>query len=322
MAVKEQYEIMRTEKGKKSDLYGIWLENNRTPDLKNKVEFPNSDIDWEKTQYNYFLVECQNWEDKLSDLFDEFEVKTRKNSTLVVDSLYTASAEFFENLSPEEQQEFFRDCLQFHIDEYCQGNPDLVVNAVVHLDESNPHMHLESAPIYKDENDVSHLSAKNVLGGKAAMSKHQDNFYKVVGRKWGLSRGKKLDGENKKKHLSVQDYKIKMNDEKLQQQEEKLAAEQAVHLLLQEDIRRLEKEKEKYKYQSLWTDGVAAMQAKGIDLKQETVNYRNGLKSARQQAIQDYKKMSADDWKAMAADLKAARDANFRKPSKAGGKHL
>ena len=154
------------------------------------------------------------------------------------------------------------------------------------------------------------------------MSKHQDNFYKVVGRKWGLSRGKKLDGENKKKHLSVQDCKIKINAEKLQQQEEKLAAEQAVHLLLQEDIRRLEKEKEKYKYQSLWTDGVAAMQAKGIDLKQETVNYRNGLKSARQQAIQDYKKMSADDWKALEADLKAVRDANFRKPSKAGGKHL
>ena len=32
MAVKEQYEIMRTEKRKISDLYAIWLENNRTPD--------------------------------------------------------------------------------------------------------------------------------------------------------------------------------------------------------------------------------------------------------------------------------------------------
>ncbi|SDW64455.1 Plasmid recombination enzyme [Lachnospiraceae bacterium KHCPX20] len=57
------------------------------------------------------------------------------------------------------QIEANRTALDFHVLEYCGGDRSLLLNAVIHFDESTPHLHVASIPIVKD-NDESHLSAK------------------------------------------------------------------------------------------------------------------------------------------------------------------
>ena len=53
----------------------------------------------------------------------------------------TASPEFFKVATPDKQQRFFRDFTNFFKNKYGEEN---VLSAIVHLDETNPHMHLTS----------------------------------------------------------------------------------------------------------------------------------------------------------------------------------
>lgn len=230
----EQYGIMRTEKRKMQDLYGLEAEANREAGKANNSRFENSDIDDKKTQENYYFIEGHNWKKLIEKKSEENGLKPRKNATLLIDSLYTASPEFFAEKTPEQIEEYFHDCLQFHIREYCNGNADMVINARVHLDEATPHMTLQSLPIFRDKEGKSHYSAKEVLGGKKALSVHQDHFYEQVGMKWGLARGKQLDGKKKAKHKSVQDYKIEQN--------EKILADQQAQIMSPEQVEELKKQ--------------------------------------------------------------------------------
>lgn len=56
------YCIMRVEKRKRSALYGLQIEANRTTaDHENGRNFAASDICWELTDFNMFLVKSENW---------------------------------------------------------------------------------------------------------------------------------------------------------------------------------------------------------------------------------------------------------------------
>lgn len=56
------YCIMRVEKRKRASLYGLQLEANRTAaDHKQGRDFAASDIQWELTPFNFFLVKAENW---------------------------------------------------------------------------------------------------------------------------------------------------------------------------------------------------------------------------------------------------------------------
>ncbi len=65
--------------------------------------------------------------------------RTRKDSTRFVDTLITASPEFFKKKSPKEIQAFFQRAADFLIGRVGKEN---IVSAVVHMDEKTPHLHL------------------------------------------------------------------------------------------------------------------------------------------------------------------------------------
>ena len=61
-----------------------------------------------------------------------------------------------------------------------------IFSAVVHMDEKTPHLHLCFTPITKD----GRLSAKEILGNRAQLSKWQDEFHAHMNRAFpGLQRG-------------------------------------------------------------------------------------------------------------------------------------
>lgn len=201
--------IMRTEKRKKSDLSGIQKENTRTATEYNNKVAPGMDI------FNVTLKESSNWLQDINKEIQAAGAKTRSNSVLALDTLYTASPNFFQGKTNAENDQFFQDCLKFHNDHF--GH---IISAVIHYDETTPHLHIISVPLTQD----GRLSARDVIGNKAKMSKTQDAFFEQVGRGYGLERGIHMDGQEKKQHISAQEHELREIKQEIARGQERLEA--------------------------------------------------------------------------------------------------
>lgn len=197
------YCIMRVEKRNRAALYGLQIEANRTAaNHENGREFAASDICWELTDFNMFLVKSENWGKAVTAALKEADVQERKNSVVVLDGFYGASPEWFQDKSLEEIVDYFKDCLAFHEQHYGR-----VINACIHFDEKTPHLTCQSIPLVENENGKVRLSARDIMGGRSDYRRRQDEFYEQVGKSRGLERGEVHDSEQTRKHLSVQAYK-------------------------------------------------------------------------------------------------------------------
>ena len=201
--------IMRTEKRKRTDLGGIERENTRTATEYNNKVAPGMDV------FNVVLKESNNWLQDINNEIKTAGAKTRANSVLALDTLYTASSEFFQGKTNEENDKFFKDCLQFHENHF--GH---IISAVVHYDETTPHLHIISVPLTQD----GRLSARDVIGNKAKMSKTQDAFFEQVGKGYGLERGIHMDGQEKKQHISAQEHELREIKQEIARGKEELGA--------------------------------------------------------------------------------------------------
>jgi DNA repair exonuclease SbcCD ATPase subunit len=201
--------IMRTEKRKRTDLGGIQKENLRTATEYNNKVAPGMDV------FNVVLKESNNWLQDINKEIQAAGARTRSNSVLALDTLYTASPEFFQGKTNAENDKFFQDCLKFHNERF--GH---IISAVVHYDETTPHMHIISVPLTED----GRLSARDVIGNKAKMSKTQDQFFEQVGKSYGLERGIHMDGQEKKMHISAQEHELREIRQKIARGQEELEA--------------------------------------------------------------------------------------------------
>lgn len=201
--------IMRTEKRKKSDLSGIQKENTRTATEYNNRVSPGMDI------FNVTLKESSNWLQDINNEIQAAGAKARSNSVLALDTIYTASPNFFQGKTNQQNDDFFKDCLQFHQEHF--GH---IISAVIHYDETTPHLHVISVPLTQD----GRLSARDVIGNKAKMSKTQDQFFEQVGRDYGLERGIHMDGQEKKQHISAQEHQLREIKQQIAREQEKLGA--------------------------------------------------------------------------------------------------
>lgn len=200
--------IMRTEKRKRTDITGIQKENNRT------ATGYNNSVNRERSELNVPLIQSNNWTQDIKAEIDRAGAKTRANSVLALDTLYTASSEFFQGKTKGENDTFFRDCLKFH-----ERHFGHIISAVIHYDETTPHLHVISVPLTQD----GRLSARDVIGNKAKMSKAQDEFFEQVGKGYGLERGI-MDGQEKKKHISAQEHELREIRQKIARGQEELEA--------------------------------------------------------------------------------------------------
>lgn len=202
------YCIMRMEKRKRSDIAGLQREATRTAVEYNNQVTPGMDI------YNQALVHSDDWLADIQREIDAAGAKTRSNSVVGLDTIYTASPEFFKLHDSQTADDFFQDCLEYHRQHY--GH---VVSAVVHYDEQTPHMHIMSVPLTRD----GRLSAREIVGGRAQMSHAQDNFFEQVGQRYGLERGVHMDGSKKRSHISAQQHRLQELQTQVQHEERRLA---------------------------------------------------------------------------------------------------
>lgn len=219
------YCIMRNEKVKTmSKCIGLENEHNRASseeDLYKERFSPN--IDWEKTDQNIYLVRKNNWKRIIDNELRKHGIKKRKDAVLMIDSIYTASPEAMKQWDNETMLNYFKDCLEFH-----QKHFGLVINAVIHLDETTPHLHVDDIPLIQKEDGSWKLSAKEVIGNRFKMSKTQSDFYKEVGKKYGLERGeeKSLKVHKEVSHKLAEDNKkLKAENSGLEERNNQLGEE-------------------------------------------------------------------------------------------------
>ena len=123
--------IMRTEKRKRTDITGIQKENNRT------ATGYNNSVNRERSELNVPLIQSNNWTQDIKAEIDRAGAHTRSNSVVALDTLYTASPQFFDDKTQEQTEHFFKECLQFHQERF--GH---IISAVIHYDETTPHLHV------------------------------------------------------------------------------------------------------------------------------------------------------------------------------------
>ena len=184
------------EKYHKTDICPIENENERDENYVGS----NTCIDSSRTKNNYRLVfRNSSYTDFINARISELNLPKapRKDAVLMASFVIGSDREFFNGLDEDEQNFFFRDCAKFFIDRYGRNN---IISAVVHNDETTPHMHLNLIPI-KD----GRLCAKDLLN-RNELSKLQTDFHEKVGKRWGLIRGKEGSTAS---HLSTAEFKAK-----------------------------------------------------------------------------------------------------------------
>ena len=233
----------------KDNVTPIELENERdesyTPD--------NPNIDLSRTGRNYHTVHrSERYMDYINERIATLSLKrkVRYDAVLMGAFVISSDGEFFKRLMPSQQRRFFEDATDYFAEKYGEEN---IISAVVHMDETTPHMHLTLVPIVDRR-----LCAKELFTPKT-LRELQSDFWEKVGKKWDLERGKP---GSQAKHKSVAEYKAQKILEVAQSKAENIISEA----------------NDKAQAAKLQADGIVS-QAKqtAAETKQQAQEYLNGV---------------------------------------------
>ena len=248
---------------------GIERENERDESYRSNV---NPQIDHERTHNNYHIIgRTGTYLSYIDKRIKEINQKRKiKDDAVLINSFILGSdGEFFSTLSLEQQQDFFRDCTMFFADRYGEEN---IISAVVHMDETNPHLHLNLIPVLNGR-----LCSKQLFDRKTLRSLQSD-FHEQVGKKWGLQRGK--EGSTAE-HLDTAAFKLKKMKEEAaaavkQQAEAKAVIAEAERVQQEvEPVKKLLEDYEKAKSEKIPFSGkkkdeqIVALRTKNEQLERE-----------------------------------------------------
>ena len=196
----------------KTDIAPVEQENERDE----TYQASNPQIDFTRTKNNYNIIKRQrSYTQFINDKIEALDLptKVRKDAVLMCSFVVGSDREFFGRLSPQEQQQFFVDCTRFFTERYGEDN---IISAVVHMDETTPHLHLNLIPVADGR-----LCAKKLFDRKALIALQTD-LYREVGAKWNLRRGKE---GSQAKHLDTAEFKAKKIVERARGQASSIIAE-------------------------------------------------------------------------------------------------
>ena len=198
--------ILRFSKQKGNPATKIEAHHERTKDEYKS----NSDIDTSKSKNNIHLIAPQmRYKAEVEKRIKESGCRVRKDSTRFVDTLITASPEFFWDMTHEKMVEYFQRAVDFMRNRI---RPNMIFSAVVHLDEKTPHLHLCFVPLTED----NRLTAKEILGNRVKLSKWQDEFHEFMVKFYpDIERGTSATLTNRK-HIPSNIFKSAAKLEKMQ----------------------------------------------------------------------------------------------------------
>ena len=204
-----------SQKNQMNDVKGKEMEQER------KGKISNEDIDLDKTENNYDLVEDERTlHQRVKNRVDELKEsgsRVQKNSVVMYSNILTVPEEQAEVWGEEKTDDYFKVCYDFFSKEFGVEN---VVSAKVHKDETAPHMHLHFVPVNKENGRLQARVSMN----KAKINYIHDELPKFLQeRGFDVVRGK---GKTEKNIENIHEYKeIKALEGKIEQEKEKLTKE-------------------------------------------------------------------------------------------------
>ncbi|MDU7194893.1 MAG: MobV family relaxase, partial [Streptococcus sp.] len=194
------YAVARMQKMKSGNLGGAYRHNERIFE-----NHSNKDIDPEKTHLNYELTDRDRsipYDRQIKQYINDNKISKRalrKDAVLCNEWIITSDKAFFENMSPDQIKNFFETAKNFFAERYGNSN---IAYAMVHLDESTPHMHLGLVPMQNGK-----LSSKSLFGSRDQLKEIQEAFPRYLNEHgYNLQRG---ESDSKKKKLKTEKFKEK-----------------------------------------------------------------------------------------------------------------
>jgi len=165
----------------------------------------NPDIDIERSKHNIHIIKPETSYKRESDnRIESAGCRTRKDSVRFIDTLITASPDFFKGKKREEIKAYFKTAVDFLSKKIGRHN---IFTAVVHLDERTPHMHLCFTPITED----GRLSAKDIIGNRTQLTKWQDAFFSHMVKAYpDIERGESAS-KTGRRHIPMRVFKQAVN---------------------------------------------------------------------------------------------------------------
>ena len=133
----------------------------------------------------------------------------KSNNVIADELLFTATNEFFNNMTKEDLKEWADTCMEFVYNDLGYKK-EQVLHATVHMDEKTPHIHCVVVPLVKkyDKRTNSErytISKKQYIRDKIHLSELQDKYHKrLTDKGYDLERGIKGSGS---KHIEIKEYK-------------------------------------------------------------------------------------------------------------------
>lgn len=267
------YIVCHMEKYKRQEVSPVEEENERDE----SYEASNPQIDSGRTNRNYHLVTPPpTYMEFINARIATLTLKRKLRSDAVYMNSYVLSSdkEFFANLPLAAEKEFFTDCVKFFADRYGAEN---IISAVVHKDETTPHLHLNLVPITNGK-----LCSKDLYDRKK-LSELQTEFYEQVGKKWRLERGKFKSGA---KHMTASEYKAQEIVEEAEIRAEEMQAE---HKPYHEALEQAKKGNYAWTFGGLKKQAIAAT-AETIKTKKENEDLTKRLDASMGEALRYAKK--------------------------------
>jgi len=143
-------------------------------------ETPNADP--ERMKDNTVLVGGTTTKEVLADWHYRAPEKIRSNAVHGLEYFIGGSPEKLQSMSREDQDAYFKDALDWIKHRHGEEN---VLSAVVHRDETTPHMSVMTIPL----DERGKLNARSFVGNKKALSDLQSDFAEKVSEQYGLRRG-------------------------------------------------------------------------------------------------------------------------------------
>lgn len=211
------YAIFRSKPIKSTNaLAGIGAHDNRE---KEKYK-SNPDIDQTRSHENIELVPCdkkyvekfyeitapykEEWDERMKTERPErkrtFTKMVNDGKNVVADELIlTASHNFFNDMSREDITKWGNKCMDF-VYKDIGYNKNQIISAIIHMDETTPHLHVVAVPLIKRFDKRSNkerytLSKKTYIHDKIHLSELQDKYHKrMVDNGYDLLRGESKFG--------------------------------------------------------------------------------------------------------------------------------
>lgn len=138
----------------------------------------NRNIDPTRTKDNVWLTpdDGRTFNERIESILEENYTgkrKVRSTAVKMCEITVQIGGDLAENGTEEEQVEALKQAFEELRDQYGEKN---IVSAVIHVDETTPHLHFDFVPITKSGG----LSAREVVGDRAQMRKTQARFLEAM----------------------------------------------------------------------------------------------------------------------------------------------